>query len=54
MAKRVFNIYDISNSDGVFVQTVSKEITAKRICRQHNKNGERNYMYLKSYEQYDQ
>ena len=54
MEKRVFNIYDISGSDGVFVQTVSKEITAKRICRQHNKNGERNYMYLTSYEQYDQ
>lgn len=46
MAKKVFNIYDISTGQGVFVQTVTKEITAKMICRQHNRNGERNYMYL--------
>lgn len=52
--KKVYNIYDISNSDGVFVQTVKKEISARRICRRHNKNGERNYMYLQSYEQDDQ
>jgi hypothetical protein len=50
MAKKVFNIYDISSGDGVFVQAVKKEITAKMICRQHNRNGERNYMYLQSYE----
>lgn len=50
MAKRVFNIYDISGSEGVFVQTVTKEISARLICHQHNKNGERNYMYLESYE----
>lgn len=50
MAKKVFNIYDISTGDGVFVQAVTKEITAKMICRQHNRNGERNYMYLQSYE----
>ena len=48
--KKVYNIYDISNQDGVYVQTVMKEITAKRICREHNRNGERNYMYLQSYE----
>ena len=50
MAKKVFNIYDISGSDGVYVQTVTKEITAKMICRQYNRNGGRNYMYLQSYE----
>ena len=50
MAKKIYNIYDISSSDGVYVQTVTKEITAKMICRQHNLNGERNYMYLQSYE----
>ena len=49
--KKVFNIYDISSGDGVYVQTVTKEISARPICRQHNKNGERNYMYLQSYEQ---
>lgn len=48
--KKVFNIYDTSNGAGVFIQTVTKEITAKMICRQHNRNGERNYMYLQSYE----
>ncbi|MBQ1772642.1 MAG: hypothetical protein IIZ97_00110 [Prevotella sp.] len=48
--KKVFNIYDISSGDGVFIQTVTKEISARLICRQHNKNGERNYMYLQSYE----
>ena len=50
--KKVFNIYDISGEDGVYIQTVTKEITAKMICRQHNRNGERNYMYLQSYEDY--
>lgn len=50
MAKKVFNIYDISGCDGVFIQTVTKEISARLICRQHNRNGERNYMYLESYE----
>lgn len=49
--KKVFNIYDISGSDGVFVQTVTKEISARLICYQHNKNGERNYMYVESYEE---
>ena len=48
--KKVFNIYDISNGDGVYVQTVKREVSARLICRQHNKNGERNYMYLQSYE----
>ena len=48
--KKVFNIYDISSGGGVFIQTVTKEISARLICRQHNKNGERNYMYLQSYE----
>ena len=48
--KKVYNIYDIRNADGVYIQTVTKEITAKHICRQHNRNGERNYMYLPSYE----
>lgn len=48
--KKVFNIYDISNGEGVYVQTVTKEISARIICRQHNQNGERNYMYLQSYE----
>ena len=48
--KKVYNIYDISGSDGVFVQTVTKEISARFICHQHNKNGERNYMYVESYE----
>ena len=48
--KKVYNIYDISSGDGVYVQTVTKEISARFICRQHNKNGERNYMYLQSYE----
>ena len=48
--KKVFIIYDISSGDGVFIQTVTKEISARLICRQHNQNGERNYMYLQSYE----
>ena len=48
--KNVFNIYDISSGDGVFIQAVKKEISAKMICRQHNRNGERNYMYLQGYE----
>ena len=48
--KKVYNIYDISNQDGVYVQTVTKENTARMICKQHNKNGERNYMYLQSHE----
>ena len=48
--KNVFNIYDISSSDGVYVKTVKREVSAQTICRQHNKNGERNYMYLQSYE----
>lgn len=48
--KKVFNIYDISNGEGVYVKTVIKEISARLICRQHNQNGERNYMYLQSYE----
>ena len=48
--KKVFNIYDISSGDGVLIQTVTKEISARLICRQHNRNGERNYMYLQSYE----
>lgn len=48
--KKVFNIYDIRTGQGVFVQTVTKEITAKMICRQQNRNGERNYMYLQSEE----
>ena len=46
--KKVFNIYDISNGDGVYVQTVTKEISARLICRQHNRKGERKYMYLQS------
>ena len=50
MAQKVYNIYDISTGQGVFVQAVTKEITAKMICRQHNRNGERNYMYLPSHE----
>ena len=45
-----YNIYDISTGNAVYIQTVMKEISAKFICRQHNKNGERNYMYLQSYE----
>lgn len=48
--KKVFNIYDISSGDGVFIQTVNMERSAQLICRQHNQNGERNYMYLQSYE----
>ena len=48
--KRVYNNYDISTGDGVYIQTVTKEISAKRICRQHNQGGEHNYMYLQSYE----
>jgi hypothetical protein len=48
--KKEFNIYDISSGDGVFVQTVKREVSARKICRQHNQNGERNYMYLQSYE----
>ena len=48
--KNVFNIYDISSGDGIFIRTVTKEISARLICRQHNRNGERNYMYLQSYE----
>ena len=48
--KKVFNIYDISGGDGVYVQTMTKEISAKMICRQHNRNVERNYMYLQGYE----
>lgn len=37
--KKVYNIYDISSGYGVYIQTVTK-----------NRNGERNYMYLQSYE----
>ena len=48
--KKVFNIYDISSGDGVFIQTAKREVSARKICRQHNQNGERNYMYLQSYE----
>ena len=48
--KRVYNIYDITGSDGVFVKTVKKEMSARLFCRRHNKNGERNYMYLQSFE----
>ena len=48
--KKVFNIYDISSGDGVFIQTVKRERSAQLICRQHNRNGESNYMYLQSYE----
>ena len=48
--EKVFIIYYISSGDGVFIQTVTKEISARLICRQHNRNGERNYMYLQSYE----
>jgi hypothetical protein len=48
--KKEFNIYDISSGDGVFIQTVKREVSARKICRQHNQNGERNYMYLQSYE----
>ena len=48
--KKVFNIYDISSGDGMFIQTVKREVSARKICRQHNQNGERNYMYLQSYE----
>jgi hypothetical protein len=29
--KKVFNIYDISSGNGVFIQTVTKEITARLI-----------------------
>ena len=48
--KKVYNIYDISGSDGVYIKTVKLEMSAKMICRQHNRNGERNYMYIESYE----
>jgi len=48
--KKVYNIYDISTGDGVFVQSVPTKFRARLICRQHNKNGEENYMYLESYE----
>ena len=48
--KKVYNIYDISTGQGVYVQTVTKEISARLICKKHNQNGERNYMYLLSYE----
>ena len=48
--KKVYNIYDISSGDGVFIQTVKREVSAQHIRRQHNKNGELNYMYLQSYE----
>lgn len=47
--KREFDIYAISTGNGVFIQSVSKEISAKLICREHNKNGERNYMYLERF-----
>ena len=48
--KKVFNIYDISGSDGVYIQTVTRETSAKMICRKHNRDGQRKYMYLESYE----
>lgn len=44
--KREYSIYDISSGSGVFVTDVKSESEARRICRKHNKNGERNYMYL--------
>lgn len=48
--KKVYNIYDISGGDSVYIRTETKKISARLICLQHNKNGERNYMYLQSYE----
>lgn len=47
---KVYDIYDISSGCGVYIQTVTKESSARLICHQHNKNGDRNYMYLQSYE----
>lgn len=46
--KEACDIYDISSGFGAYIQTVTKEISARQICRQHNKNGEINYMYLQS------
>lgn len=48
--KKVYNIYNISSGCAVYIHTVTKEAIARLICRQLNKNGERNYMYLQSYE----
>lgn len=47
--KKTFNIYDISKGVAVFVQEVEKESDAQGICREHNKAGERNYMYLPNF-----
>lgn len=48
--KKVYNIYETSSGYARYVQTVMKKITAKMICRQHNREGEGNYMYIESYE----
>lgn len=47
--KEAYDIYDISSGFGVYIQTVTKEISARQICRQHNKNGEINYMCLQTH-----
>lgn len=44
--KKEYTIYDISTGNGVAVMNVKNKTTARFICHQHNKNGERNYMYL--------
>ena len=51
MKRKVYNIYDISSSDAVYVQTVMKEVSARLICHKHNRDGKRNYMYLQSFEE---
>lgn len=48
--KKVYNIYDIRSGCAVYIHTVTKESLARLICHQQNKNGERNYMYLQSYD----
>lgn len=44
--KKEYTIYDISTGEGVPVLNVKNKTTARFICYEHNKNGERNYMYL--------
>lgn len=50
MARKVYNIYDTSSGNAVYIKTVTKEISARLICHQHNRDGNRDYIYLQAYE----
>ena len=48
--KTYYDIYNIENEDAIFVKSVTTETSAKLYCFQRNRNGKRNYMYLKHQE----